>query len=323
MKNLLETQQEKARLYFALTVFINLAILSVIIAGIIIGIKGYVSDTKLAYESVTCCESICSKCFFTLHTLFTVLPWACIVIVFIGICIAIHKTFPPLFRNYGFIRSLPSLSMENHPKLKKVVLYAHFDNQLILLDNNKLRCAFTLGLWNPKVYLSTGICSYLTRKELLAVILHEIYHKKNKDPLKLFIVQILSALNFFLPINYYLLNLYSSASEKAADDNAINFSREPLELASALVKVSKSYNMALLHPLASSFKGHNIVEDRISRLLEPQAILPYYGRIYMYFSCLLSFFIAVTVCFTLFYKSVIPAHNIGCKTMVCHMIKCG
>ena len=63
MNNLIKTQRGKALLYFTLIVFINLTILSIIIIGIGLGIKGYISDTRFAYEAVTCCGSICSKCF--------------------------------------------------------------------------------------------------------------------------------------------------------------------------------------------------------------------------------------------------------------------
>ena len=92
------------------------------------------------------------------------------------------------------------LSLNYNPKLKNILSSIRLYNHVVLLDNSNLRCAFTSGLWKPKIYLSTGICSYLTTKELLAVILHEIHHKNNKVPLKLFIIQVLHALNFFLPM---------------------------------------------------------------------------------------------------------------------------
>ena len=106
MKNLIKTQHGKALLYFTLIVFINLIILSIIIIGIGLGIKGYISDTKFAYEAVTCCGSICSKCFFTLRTFLTILPWGCVVILFIGIGMATRKTILMLSWNYRFIRPI-------------------------------------------------------------------------------------------------------------------------------------------------------------------------------------------------------------------------
>ena len=120
----------------------------------------------------------------------------------------------------------------------------------------------------------------------------------------------LHALNFFLPINRYLINQYSSASEKAADDSAINFSREPLELASALVKLSKSKLMDTLSPSAAFAKEQNIVEDRISRLLETHRLLPYLGKTHLYLSCIASVFIAATICLSLFSKSFNHIHTL-------------
>ena len=332
MKNLIKNQQEKAQLYFAAIVFINLAILCTVITGIAMGLRGYISDTKYAYQYVTCCDSICLKCFFTLHTLFMLVPWGCIAILFVGICMAIYKMLSILLLSYTFTRSLTSpLSLNYNPKLKNILSSIRLYNHVVLLDNSNLRCAFTSGLWKPKIYLSTGICSYLTTKELLAVILHEIHHKNNKVPLKLFIIQVLHALNFFLPINPYLLNIFSSASEKAADDNAINFSREPLELASALVKLSKSNAVNIISPPVSFYRGHEIVEDRIRRLVGHQTIPSHFGNTLSFLkkearlclSCFLSLFITLTICLSLFYKPVLSAHTMDCKTKTCHMIKCG
>lgn len=324
MKHVIKGQQGKAQLYFLLIVFINLVIFSVIVTGVAIGIKGYISDTKFAYKAVTCCGSVCSKCFFTLRTLAAALPWICIAILFTGICMAIHKVFLMLLWNYHFIRSIAPLSIENRSELKKFLFPAHLYNQLVLFDNGELWYAFTSGLWKPKIYLSTGICSYLTAKELRTVILHEIHHIRNKAPLKQFVLQIFCVLNFFLPINRCLLNLYSSICEKAADDAAANISGEPLELASALLKLSRSHTLNTLYSTVSfSSRGQRIIEERIMRLLEPRVTPPYLGKTSSYLSCLLSLFIVVTICLSLFSQFFTSSDSIGCKTRVCHMVQCG
>lgn len=323
MKHAIESPQGKAQVYFSQIVFINLAIFSVIVTGVVIGIKGYISDTKFTYEAVTCCGSVCSKCFFTLHTIATTLPWICIAILFTGIGMAIHKVFLILSWNYRFIRSHTPLSTGNYFELKKFLFPAHLHNQLVVFDNGEQRYAFTSGLWKPKIYLSTGICSYLTSKELRTVILHETHHIKNNAPLRLFILQILCVLNFFLPINRRLLNLYSSVCEKAADDAAVNISGEPLELASALLKLSRSRTSDALYFTVAFSRGQRAIEDRIMRLLEPQVVPPCFGKASSYISCLLSFFVVATICFPLFSKFFTSVDRIGCKKSVCHMVKCG
>ncbi|OOP57885.1 MAG: hypothetical protein AYP45_00760 [Candidatus Brocadia carolinensis] len=193
---------------------------------------------------------------------------------------------------------------------------------MVLFDNGVLRHAFTSGLWKPKIYLSTGVCSHLTVKEIQAVILHEAHHVIKKAPLMLFVLRILCTLNFFLPINRSLLNQYSTVCEKDADDAAITNSQEPLELASALLKLSKSYSPDILYPMVSFSGGQRLIEDRVMRLLEPHAAPPSFGKASLYPLCLLSLFVAVTICFPLYGKLFTLLEKIECKTKLCHMIKC-
>src|SRR3989304_4857473 len=102
MKNVIKTQHGKARLYFIMMVFINLALLSIISVGIGLGINGYISDTKFAYEAVTCCGSICSQCFYSLRTFLTILPWGCVIMLFIGTGLSVRKIILMMSWNYRF-----------------------------------------------------------------------------------------------------------------------------------------------------------------------------------------------------------------------------
>ena len=322
MRHFIHGQQRKAGLYFALIVCINLAIVLIIVTGIITGMKGYIGDTRIAYESATCSGSICSKCFFSLHTLTTVIPWVCLIILFTGIYLAIRRSLFMLYGNQRFIQSLTFLPVENYPELKNIISRAHLLDLPVYVFKSRSYAAFTSGIWKPKISLSTGICSYLTSKELLSVILHEKHHKENKAPLRLVIIRIFCALNFFLPVNRYLLNMYSSAFEKAADDFAADTAGDPLELASALVRLSNTKN-AFAHPPSVAFSGEKtIVEDRISRLLEIQTVPPFFNKTHIYLSCLFSFFISMTICISLFSQHFAPLYTIDCETNTCHMTEC-
>lgn len=322
-KSQIKTRQEKPERCFVFIVAINLVILLIVITGIIMGIHDYISDTKFTYRSVTCCGSICLKCFFSFYTLTTVLPWVCILILFTGLCKAIYRTISVVSWNCKFTRLLSSLPLESNPKLENIATGTHFYNYLVVVNNNQLHAAFTHGFLNPKAYLTSGICSYLTDKELQSVILHEMHHVTNRDPLKLFIIQILCTLNFFLPINYFLLNKFSLLSEKAADDNVVKLSGEPLELASAMVKICKSNTIAVLNPMTFSFQGQNI-EERINRLLEPEVAPPCPGKSYVFFPYVLSFFVMISMCLSLFYKPVVFMYNTNteCTALACHIITC-
>ena len=323
MSQIAMNNDRKARVYFTTMVGINLAVIFIVVAGMVTGIRGYIADTLFTYHAVTCCGSVCAQCFFTMHTFFAALPWLCIVILFVGISLSVRKTFSMVSWNYRFIRPLIPLPVENHPRLRKIVSRIPLNGQLVLFENSMLRYAFTSGILKPKIYLSTGLCSYLTTKELLSVAVHEAYHTKDKAPLKLFIARMFHALNFFLPINSYLLNGYIAASEMAADDAALHTSGEPLELASALVKLSRHNNRDIRSAAALFFKGTAIVEDRLRRLLSPETPAPCRGKAYLCLASVVSLFAAVLVCLTLFHKSLISDRAMECKTKVCHTAVCG
>lgn len=322
MSHLANDNEKKAHAYFTTMVGINLAVLVIVVAGMVRGIRGYITDTLFTYHAVTCCGSVCSQCFFTIHTFFTALPWLGIVILFVGISLAVRRTFSMVSWNYRFICPIIPLPVENHPRLKKILSRVRLNGQLVLFENSKPRYAFTSGILKPKIYLSTGLCSHLTTKELLAVTAHEAYHTKDKAPLKLFIARILHALNFFLPINSYLLNGYVASSEMAADDASLHVSGEPLELASALVKLSSRDNMDTLSPAALFSKGTAVVEDRLRRLLSPEMSPPRRGKACLCLASVVSLFAAVLICLTLFHKSFTTDRPMECKTKVCHTAVC-
>ncbi len=323
MSQIAMINDRRARVYFTTMVGINLVIFFIVIAGVATGIRGYVADTLFTYHAVTCCGSVCAQCFFTMHTFFTALPWLCIVILFVGISLAVRRAFSMVSWNYRLIHPLTPLPVKNHPQLRKILSHTPLNGQLVLFENSTLRYAFTSGILKPKIYLSTGLCSYLTTKELLAVAAHEAHHTKDKAPLKLFIARVFHALNFFLPINSYLLNGYVAASEMAADDAALHTSGEPIELASALVKLSRHNNVDTRSAAALFSKETAVVEERLRRLLSPEAPPSCRGKAYLCLACALSLLAAVSICLTLFNKSLMPGYTLECKTKVCHTAVCG
>lgn len=126
--------------------------------------------------------------------------------------------------------------------------------------------ALTAGLWRPQVILSEGIVSSLSEEELRSVLLHEQAHVRNRDPVRLALAQFLADVLWFLPVARSLARDFVDAIEEGADDRAVIVTRQPLDLASALVKTAKADLVSAI-PLASSLTGSLSVEDRVKRLL--------------------------------------------------------
>lgn len=85
----------------------------------------------------------------------------------------------------------------------------------IVRDKSKL--SFCYGLFQPRICLSTGLVRSLNRRELKAVLLHESYHAKNHDPLKIILGKTASVMFFFIPVLKDFQNFYAFSKEVTAD----------------------------------------------------------------------------------------------------------
>jgi beta-lactamase regulating signal transducer with metallopeptidase domain len=98
------------------------------------------------------------------------------------------------------------------------------------------------GIFRHTVWLSATIESVLSGRELQSALRHEIVHVQSKDNLRKLILRMIA-----FPGMAALETAWREASEMAADDAAVSNSTEALDLAGAVIKISR---MALLEPAA-------------------------------------------------------------------------
>lgn len=82
--------------------------------------------------------------------------------------------------------------------------------------------AFTYGFIHPQILVSTSLINILQPQELEAVLEHEYYHYRYRDPFKLSIWFSLARVFFFLPISQKLYERYMIEKEIKADTFAIH-----------------------------------------------------------------------------------------------------
>jgi len=90
-------------------------------------------------------------------------------------------------------------------------------NDRVDVVKDRAKFSFVFGLLHPRICLSTGLLSSLSTRELKAVLLHESYHVKNRDPLKIILGKTASLMFFFIPILRDIQNFYVLSKEIAAD----------------------------------------------------------------------------------------------------------
>lgn len=123
---------------------------------------------------------------------------------------------------------------------------------------------FTYGMSAPRVAVSTALADRLTVDELVAVLAHERYHLRTRDPLKVVVGRALSRAYFFLPVLSSLQQRYLAGRELAADRRALRQTGRPA-LVSALVKAASGPHWSELGA-AAAIAGDEHLELRVHQL---------------------------------------------------------
>ncbi len=127
---------------------------------------------------------------------------------------------------------------------------------------------FSFCYWfrRPRVCVSTGLIKRLDDAELRAVLLHERYHLRQRDPLRLVIARYFAAGLYVVPVVEELVEYYTVQKEIAADQEAVRAMGGVRELASALFKVlpdADDVDLGLLVPVGAL----SATEARIEQLI--------------------------------------------------------
>jgi Zn-dependent protease with chaperone function len=105
-----------------------------------------------------------------------------------------------------------------------------------LLSRRSVLPLMLIGIRLPKVLISEAARDILSEGELRAAVRHEIEHVRSRDNLK---KVFLSCVPF--PAMAGLEKTWQEAAELAADDGAVSSREEALDLASALIKLSRRF----------------------------------------------------------------------------------
>ncbi|MFY9948197.1 MAG: hypothetical protein WAK27_05845 [Candidatus Sulfotelmatobacter sp.] len=136
------------------------------------------------------------------------------------------------------------------------------------------------GILRPSVWLSDAAEFVLTERELRCALRHEVVHLRRRDNLRKLLLRLVAS-----PGMTELESAWREATEMAADDAAVSNASEALDLAAAVIKLSRlaplaaagELTTALVHSPAES------VNARVERLIawtEPQSFGPGYSLRY-------------------------------------------
>ena len=125
------------------------------------------------------------------------------------------------------------------------------------------------GIGKPALVVSAAAAASLNARELSRAVEHELAHLRARDNLKKLLLHACA-----FPFMKSLERAWLEAVEYSADSAAVHDEAEALDLAAALVKISRLTGCGALPELASGFvEGpRSLLQARVQRLIEWQAV---------------------------------------------------
>lgn len=152
------------------------------------------------------------------------------------------------------------------PTRRPVAAGAGLRGQIVAVDD-EAPFAITAGLLRPQVFVSSGLLAALEDREIEAVLEHESFHIRQRDPVRRLVGRAARRALFFLPSVHDLWDRYHAAAELAADAAAVTaVGRDAV--ARALLKIVDSPSKATAPGVASGFA--TMLDLRATYLLAPQ-----------------------------------------------------
>lgn len=131
--------------------------------------------------------------------------------------------------------------------------------------------ALSMGLFHPRIVISTGLLNAVRGKEREAIFFHEKYHCEQYDPLKMVLVTLAMDGMSYIPAIKGAVSYYKIWKELLADRFAIKQMNSVLELGNALLKMISS-GQDQRQSIGVHFTG-TAMEYRIQQIIEPNQLI--------------------------------------------------
>ena len=122
-----------------------------------------------------------------------------------------------------------------------------------------------VGLWKPVILLPKGIDTYLTARQLAAVLAHEVCHARRRDNLTAAVHMLVEALFWFHPMVWWIGARLVAEREQACDEHVVAETAEPVAYAEGIVTICRRYVEAPL--MSVSGVGGADIKARIDSIL--------------------------------------------------------
>ena len=188
---------------------------------------------------------------------------AFVALVAAGVLAGVRSLVRQLRASARLARRVRDMTLPPPPALAEASSRTGVAGRVHMVDSPD-RFSFAYGALTPRIAISRGLVETASAEELGAVLVHERYHVRNLDPLKVLLARALPAALFYLPSLRDLRARYIAGRELAADRRALaTCGRQPL--AGALLKVVETPRWPDLSA-AAAIGGPDLLDVRIAQL---------------------------------------------------------
>ncbi|MGH2376981.1 MAG: M56 family metallopeptidase [Candidatus Limnocylindria bacterium] len=194
----------------------------------------------------------------------------------VGISLGLTSLLRQLYGTLRLIRSLLARRIRAPHEVEIAAAGMGLEGRIdVVLDERPF--SFCYWFIRPRICLSTSLVRRLDAEELRAVLFHERYHLRHRDPLRLVIARYFAAGLYVVPVVEELVEHFVLEKELEADQDAVRAMGEVRPLAGALYALlpdADEVSLGLLVPVGSL----SVTEARIEHLVDgrplPVAIRP-------------------------------------------------
>jgi len=198
---------------------ISLPFIFIFTSSFVFGLGAYLLTTKTTFHPqffITACGEVLKN--IQEHVHFNpdgILSSLILIVFFIGFSLALWQVIQFVISHW---RLHQLQIIKNMPENLRWVMNKHdlSNNQIVVVCKGKLT-AYTIGLFRSKIIVSQSLIQRLSREQLEAVVLHELYHLHSRHVLWLFLSRLISSILFFIPLIGYLAQQLRTEFELAAD----------------------------------------------------------------------------------------------------------
>lgn len=194
-----------------------------------------------------------------------------LLILWLGIAILLF-----IFNIFCIYNISNMLKLSNKIKDKKIIYIfnnckktINIKKNIVLLESSSVKTPFTFGLFKTFIILPKNILEKITYKDLKYILMHELFHYKNKDIVFNYILSLLQSLYWFNPVIWIVFKKIRYDREIICDLSVLKKinKNDYIEYGKTLInfayKTSHKYNSNLISSIGGNKKQ---IKERITKI---------------------------------------------------------